>query len=586
MALSSENVVVVYCLGDLASEDFADHYVSRHSLDASQKIGVPCTPNKEILDDEATFNSEILTPLKTAIDALESGGRPIHAVVLGFGVPGGFRDGDDIISSTARVSRIHHSFSKKLRNDLFDRKTFKLFDATDAQFAIVAARIDAPKLTIAKEMVDKGAELERQFFANGTFYIDPYSDRHGPFAQEYENSILNFQARTLPKLNLNSFSTIFLDPYVDVIIPAVEDDSFVWSWFTDRGASTFFKDTNAARIFFYNADFDGAETVRNVAERRWPILAIQNGYFSTAGAMSDPTIEGFLDPTAFFETILNGGTIGEAYMFSVPFLDWTMTFFGDPLVLFSFPTQDILTIELNVEEAIRLMSIDLARSIARYIRRSDLIEQARNTVVFSEDIDTEVPLLLPIENLSRINALSRANTIYARVSNELFAYGENVLRNRDKDNPQPTFDDLLTQAGFQVSELVVNAVSNNLQTISDSNILPQGQWQLEVPILDEVGSFAFYHFVLQVSDQSDFSNILLTVDSSLDNTNWEFEKEVNEFEQVEPIGVKSNFAGRRVRYTSKSDEFLPRAQVFYFRIRQEVNAIPFAFREFEEIIYT
>ncbi|KKN21604.1 hypothetical protein LCGC14_0923790, partial [marine sediment metagenome] len=147
-----------------------------------------------------------------------------------------------------------------------------------------------------------------------------------PTAEAYKDKILDFYNNILPNLNLDVWSTTFMDPYIDVSIPFVEDDSFVWSWFSDRSSSTFFQNSNAARVFSYNADYDGAFTVRNINGTRWPFLAMEAGYLSTAGAMSDPTIEGFLDPKSFYETLFQGATIGEALLFSSPFLDEAITF--------------------------------------------------------------------------------------------------------------------------------------------------------------------------------------------------------------------------------------------------------------------
>ena len=99
MTLSATNVIVIYRDGDAASESFSDEYVALHSLDADQKQSIACS-SAEILSDEATFNTQVLNPLKSVITTVEGGGRTVSGILLGYNVPGGYNDGDDIISST------------------------------------------------------------------------------------------------------------------------------------------------------------------------------------------------------------------------------------------------------------------------------------------------------------------------------------------------------------------------------------------------------------------------------------------------------------------------------------------------------
>jgi len=333
MPISKENILFTYRSGDIDSFNVANRYRALRDLDSEQLVAIPCS-DREILPNEKTFNDEVLNPIK---DAIASSGRRIWGIITGFNVPGGFRDGEDIIATTSRLSRIHHDFQKQLRNHLFDRAAFKRFDAIDAQFALITSRIDAATVDIANDFIDRTSEFRKQSFAKGKFYIDPYSGILGADATEYQDEILDFSNRELVETNLDVFSTVFLDPYVDVVLPFVKDDSFTWSWFADRSSLSFFQETNSSRFFFYNADNDGAFTVRDLNDRRWVSLAIRSNYINTAGAMSNPTIKGFLRPRPFFRTLLNGATSGEALLYSSRFVDWTINFFGDPLLQVHFP---------------------------------------------------------------------------------------------------------------------------------------------------------------------------------------------------------------------------------------------------------
>lgn len=586
MAITKDNVIIVYRAGDSDSETLADTYVSLHELAAWQKVSVPCSTS-EILDTEAEFNSQVLNPLKSSIDSLTASGRTVWAVVLGYRIPGGFRDGNDIVSSTSRVSRIHHNFSKKLSNYLFDRKDFKRFDATDANFAILCSRIDGPSLLIATEMLTQAELMYEQNRANGIFYFDAYSDQQSTGAGAYQENMLDFQNNVLPLLNLDTFNTVFLDPYIDVVIPSVTNDSYLWAWFSDRSSLSFFNDSNALRFFLYNADFDGARTIRDIGDRRWPILAIQSRYMATAGPMSNPTIPGFLIPRPFFETLLNGGTLGEAYMYSLPFVDWTMTLFGDPLLFVTFQAtvapDSIATI--NEDESIRLMSIDLARTISHNYRRSELLNKIRDLIINTTDVSLKVDLLNKAQNLSVDNSSSAIDKKYRNLSDKYVTYIRSRLSLVDITVVTQTVDEYLTNKEFEFSRLITNSLSNPV-SISQSNRLDQGYWQIDNIIQDDAGTFTNYHFDLEVSDSEDFSDIIFSISSNLNVDNWSYEKRLNEFEVFPTTGIPSNFVSRRVRYKSNITQYLDRGITYYFRIRQKNNNNTFSFRSTSDIIYS
>ena len=586
MAFDKENVIFVYRAGDSNSEEVADAYVDAHDLSSDQKRSISCS-SAEVLSDEATFNSQVLDPIKNEISTVESGGRTVWGVVLGFNVPGGFKSGGDVISSTSRIARLNHSFDKKIRNNLFNRSSFKRFDSDDKDFSLIVTRIDAPTANLCKDIIERSTEIRRQGTANGLFYLDPYSDRAGKGAKDYEDALESFQERLLPNLNLDTFTTTFIDPYVDELIPSVQDDSFIWSWFTDRGSSSFFKESNSLRVFAYNADYDGAETVRDGRTRRWPRLYIQNGYAATAGAMSDPTNEGFLFPYPFFDTLLRGGTLGEAFLFSSPFLDWTISWIGDPLMTVSFPGAYLDEKEEGTDEleSWRLTLKDISRAIAYSHKKTSLIESVRDKIVNSIDIRTEVDLLDLSQALFNSYNEDQRQSRLQRMVNKFANHMAERYEFNDIGTPNPTFNDVLSLTEFRVSRLLEEIYSND-NHIEEDNLLPKGWWQIEREIKDERGLFAFYHFKLQVSDKSDFSNILISKESLSNQSNWKYEKFEDEFENLGSGGVASSYVGQRIQYTSSSDEYLERGKVYYFRLRQRDQRTIYNYREFTDIIYT
>jgi hypothetical protein len=116
---------------------------------------------------------------------------------------------------------------------------------------------------------------------------------------------------------------------------------------------------------------------------------MSQGYVSSAGAMSDPTILGFLNPNPFFDALLRGATIGEAFLFSVPHVDWTISLFGDPLTYCSFPASDIVEEDIiNEYEAWNIKSKNLAKTAAQLYKKEEELKSVTLEVV---DIITTDP---------------------------------------------------------------------------------------------------------------------------------------------------------------------------------------------------
>lgn len=623
MAISKDNIVFVYNLNSSSSVAVANYYASKHGLDTTsdspsgnsgtiggidwqvdgQLVGIGITNNLEILDSETTFNTQLLTPLKTALDSSdELVNRNVWGIVLGYRLPGGFEDGSDIISSTSRISRIHHSFSKKLRNKFYNRSIFSRFDADDADIALLCSRIDGPSSFFAQTMIDNAETLNDVVYINGKFYMDAYSDRAGFYSSEYTELLEDFKDNTLPSLNLDTWSTIYMDPYIDSVIPYVLGDSFVWSWFTDRATGSFFKASNSQRVFFYNADNDGAYNIRcdvaSDAYTRWPYLALNAGYVCTAGSMSNPTNEGFLNPRPFFDALIRGATIGEAYMFSLPFFNWTITLFGDPLTYSSFPSSDPVDEEVIGEHEVwRRMSVSLAKSVAHFYQKGREMDVAQKAIVDLTSIETdlELSLLYPTNDVWRLcNDQSRIS-YYKNAVDRLFDFPVNRYYHITATNVAPNIDLYLTNNEYRVSRLLTDVVGIT-NDMTSANLFPQGWWQFEFNLQNDTDDYIYYHFTLEVSGDSDFdnvSNIIFTKDSS-SPTSWVYENSKDEFLSIPFDGVSSSYIGRRIRYTSRYDtllginEYLVRGRTYYFRVTQ-YNADTLAttsVRTFSDIIYT
>jgi len=205
---------------------------------------------------------------------------------------------------------------------------------------------------------------------------------------------------------------------------------------------------------------------------------------------------------------------------------------------------------------------DLAKAIARYTLKAPESFKIVQTIVNSQDLSIEVDLLnrsVAIYNSyidgsidSTFGALAYQHLTFPTVnlwSTDLSAY--------------------LASNNFKISGLLLDVISNNDIELSDSLIYEEGYWEHKSLIINRSGLYSLYHFEIEVSEDSNFSSISVSVDSSKSTKNWFYEKEPNEFVDIPSDGVPSSYIDRKILYKSTSSKFLDRGKEYYFRIRQK-----------------
>jgi hypothetical protein len=605
--VSKDNTIVVYIKGNLDSEEFAEYYADIHNMNTStdgpiingyerweikgQTVGVDCV-DTEILDDESVFNDELLIPLQEALETSFLGSQNIVNIVLGYNIPGGFYSDISspfIIASSSRISRgcskkdgIFNVFSSKIKNKFYKRQVFSRLSSEDVTFGIICSRIDAPTLDLAKEFVDNAEIVSRQSIINGKIYVDPYFNIVSDEAETYKESILSFYNNFLSTLSNETSITNYIDSNYDSIIPYIENDSFVWSWSKSTSYSDFFQTSVYPRVFFYNADVSGAESFRDIDLKKWGIQSMKAKYSCYAGAMSDPTIEGYLDPASFYKSLKNGATIGEAFLFSSPFLDWTIGLFGDPLVKVTFPLTIAESENIDPDQGWYLLSKQLGKVAAHLLKKQNESNEIQQGIVNSGIFDFEIDTLLSANNLYIQNNNISISSMLIKPVRDLFEFPVKKNKFYGLTSQFPNINTYLTQKEFKISTLLNNALDSS--PIVSANILDEGWWEIEVYITDEYFGYENYYFELEIYENESCTikatnplgeeiNILNSYETIL---GWTYEKEEYVFEDVPFSGVPSSYVDRRIRYTSRKDtsiglnEYLTRGQVYYFKIRQFV----------------
>jgi len=95
-----------------------------------------------------------------------------------------------------------------------------------------------------------------------------------------------------------------------------------------------------------------------------------------------------------------------------------------------------------------------------------------------------------------------------------------------------------------------------------------------------------YHFELQVSDISDYSNILATYDSSLSQDGWFVQNEDKSYFAMPASGAQSRYYGLNVKFESQLADYLTRNEVYYFRVRQKTVSTTYSYRNTRDVIWS
>jgi len=639
MNITKDNIIIIYREGDSDSLSVATHYQDAHDLDNSHVIPIACS-NTEILPDYNQFYNEVELPISNALIAFSD----IYCIVLGYNVPGGFYDDLDIISSTSRISRINHPFYKAKRSFLYDRKLKTTLDVSDINHVYITSRIDAPAIDDAIKMIDNAQFAMDQLTVNGKLMYDPYNSFmpsplssigsnipslnysggsfpvYGEFDidwQDYRDSLLatlnNFLRKIDIVLNVTDDSKT-----KDTIFSYLEYDSFFWGWSVDRGTSSFFKERGSTRLFFYNADFDSAFTIKSTSSGRWSALAVTNDYPTTVGAMSNPTISGFLNPLPFFKCLVAGGTIGEAYLLSNPYYDWTLCLFGDPLVhcnlVFNERGNEDSTYLQNlyqVHDNWRLLTNNMSRSISYYITGSSLVEDSFLNILYSADVATEVDLLYIFYDIINSFLPSNKNMLFSEQVTTLLSIPMYVFPSViDGSYNKITLAQYLENRNFKISRLLFEVLDNqsstgslNTQNSSLSStvidtygnvtpfLLDEGYWEFEFELQDTVGEYTLYTLELEVSSANDFSSIIFDVfsdDIFVDSgVGWfYYNPDTFIWDKIPVTGISSQYVGCKIRFISPSNFYLTRGNIYNFRWRQIVGTNISNWSDTQDIIWS
>lgn len=579
--ITPERVVFCYRSDDADSLEIANYYKDARDIPLANFISLPCSDEQYI--SETDYISTIEMPIISALSGLgnkftSSGQKEIWVIILGYNVPIAFYDMSDpyadpydsnnLIAIASRLHRLGQVRFNKFSNFTYDRKDFQFFSMNDAENIFITAVLNGPNKSIVKKLIDRSIVIDNEQYITGKIYIDPYGKKSTTDQIDYQNDILDFVNNELTNLGLDYELTVKTVNNVDPMVRFFQHDSFYFGWFTPRYSKNLFLDQSEKRVFLYNADNDSAANIKSNFDVNgsdpWCNIAInlEKGYACCAGNVSNSDEDAYLRPRPFFEALHQGSTIGEAFLFSSPYVDWKTILIGDPLMVVNFlsplpDNQNTHITTLSNNEVIRQIKESIEEALAYGFRQSRITSEINQNVVNSNNLSEEIYLLGPTTEWFRQKSEETQSNLFLRAINTFTQY-------------------IFKTTGLSISDWLIRQnekISFFFNEVLGSASLPtnfvysEGQWQYEISYIHPRQTREYIYFEIQVASNKGFTNILVNINSSESIDGWKYENEKFHFTQLSLDGFPSNFSGRRVRFISPTVNYLTRTELYYIRWR-------------------
>lgn len=236
----------------------------------------------------------------------------------------------------------------------------------------------------------------------------------------------------------------------------------------------------------------------------------------------------------------------------------------------------------------RLLHDHLASCVARDTNKDVWYSDIMQMLAAGNDIEASVDLI-PV--FSQVDTMydGIATSRYGTLASQVYNYAvDRFIEKTDQDYQDSfsVFDNFLQNNGLKISRLVAS-ICPGFFSVNEDNVYPEGFWFFETPILDQNPAAETYHFELEVSETEDFAVKTVSVDSAASKLNWTYEYESGDVTTPIPTaGVSSAYIGRRVRYSSKADQYLLSGEEYWFRLRQKVGTTKYAWVTQQKVIWT
>jgi len=193
---------------------------------------------------------------------------------------------------------------------------------------VMVCRLDGPGEDIVKGLIDKAMAAEKTGL-KGKVYIDT-----GYSAQRNNEAMFVEYDKSMEKAGRVLKSRAGMDAIIErttkVFEPGTCLETAVYCGWYSLGKYVDSFEFVPGAIGYHIASLEAVD-IRDPQSGQWCPAMLADGVTVTIGAVAEPYLSAFPDPSGFFDKLLDGKYLVEAYYFANPYNSWQMVLIGDPL---------------------------------------------------------------------------------------------------------------------------------------------------------------------------------------------------------------------------------------------------------------
>jgi uncharacterized protein (TIGR03790 family) len=190
---------------------------------------------------------------------------------------------------------------------------------------MMVCRLDGPNYGIVQGLIDKAIATEEKGLT-GAVYIDSRGlfgrDVYSYYDQSLRNLAFLAKTRTLLSVREERTQALFRPD-------SCPQAALYCGWYSVKKYVDAFQFVDGA-VGFHIASFE-ATGLHDPNSTAWCPALLMHGITATLGPVTEPYLNAFPEPQAFFGELFDGRCLVEAYYRTNPFNSWQMLLLGDPL---------------------------------------------------------------------------------------------------------------------------------------------------------------------------------------------------------------------------------------------------------------
>jgi uncharacterized protein (TIGR03790 family) len=335
-ASSHKEVLVVYNTNSSDSLNVANHYMSQRSIPASNLCAI--TPPAIDLDLN-DYTIYVKTPIQSCLNAV--GKTSILYIVMSYMTPLGVGAGPmgfaavdsylaDIWDKYAsqpflilpNVTQPYYADSQSQGNVYVPFQSFAQYRANARNPLIYSVwRLDAPTPALSMALVDQAISVENTGMPPvGQACIDEEYDPTPDADASYPsgNWDLYKASQFLNAAGLTVLTDQLGTTFGTPPSPTCPNTAFYSGWYNPHYNNAFTWQTGSIGWDLNSYAY-------------WAPGALSAGVAVTTGAVAEPYLQGLVRPGGAFRNLLEGASVGDAFLRNTRWLKWEIAYYGDPL---------------------------------------------------------------------------------------------------------------------------------------------------------------------------------------------------------------------------------------------------------------